>query len=168
MTFFVKSCKIIQVLHLWEIDFTMSEKDTVLGGISPIFDKWNIVREGKNERNHVVSQNTELQSKIKKFLMRIGFVEVPIDVMNALANLIAVSLQGGRLKIGKAYAELSHCNLSEDALRTKISYYVEKNYVNMRDSVSAKFNCSLGQHFSGNKNFIVKLSSVFEVFGQDE
>ena len=88
--------------------------------------------------------------------------------MNALANLIAVSLQGGRLKIGKAYAELSHCNLSEDALRTKISYYVEKNYVNMRDSVSAKFNCSLGQHFSGNKNFIVKLSSVFEVFGQDE
>ncbi len=145
----------------------MSEKESLFDGITPIFDKWLVVREDKDSNRYSVSQNNEIKTKIKKFLMRIGFVEAPINIMNALADLIIASLYGRRLKIGQAYSELANCNLSEDALRTKISYYIEKNYPRMRDNVSAKYNCSFGQHFSGNKNFILKIASVFEIFEQD-
>lgn len=128
-------------------------------GIAPIFDG----RLTFSESHRIEKRETE---NIKKFLALLNFIEAPVDIINNLATLIYKYTKPGYILFGQELVSLAPKGTTADSLRSKLSFYIEKNYERVRNAALDRYGCDIGDKFDGNKNFVRKMASLYLVYGR--
>lgn len=106
---------------------------------------------------------TEELLPVKQFLLQSEFRHTTPEILHTVAHLIAKCSDDGYILMGKEYEILAPHGTSTETLRVKISYYVEKNYDDVRENIKRKYNYDIGIYF-GVKTFIEQMALVYSIF----
>ena len=132
-------------------------------GLQPLYSKWASIREQNKNGNDGYSEEG-----VKKFLFKFGFLEFTPEVLSLIVPLIISSARGEKITLDKAYNEQSKKEkITVEAVRTKLSYYIEKNFENVREAVIARWHRSIGDEFRGNKNFIMIIGTLYAIYTEE-
>ena len=131
-------------------------------GIRPLYDCVLAVREITNTENRFTA------AKAKKFLLSNGFCEAPLDVVNLLSDIVSRYANGEKLRVENAYKDFATDGESVEAVRAKLTFYIEKNFDRVRESLLRSYGFDINKDFMGNKNFSRKIGLIFSASEEKE
>lgn len=108
---------------------------------------------------------TELLS-VKQFLTDNKFTRTTPDVLDMVAQLVVTDIHDPTFNIGKAYITLDTRTTNCDSIRMRIANHVKRNFLNVRNSILAKYDYDIGDECFGVRNFIDQIAIVFSIYGQ--
>lgn len=102
-------------------------------------------------------------ARVTRFLLSNGFTDVSLEALNVLAKLIVKNIQDENLVMRKEYAAITD-EVDCDSLRSKLGYYIKKNYSAVKKSILEKYDYDMGDDCLGVKGFVEKIVIVIIYF----
>ena len=99
-----------------------------------------------------------------KFLVYMGFDDCVPEVMFALSRLLSEAVCRGKYCIKDTVLEIAGSKPRSNALLNSISYYLDKNYDNVRKTALCRYGTELPKINDGTKSFINRMSIIYSVY----
>ena len=112
---------------------------------------------------HKNYSDDEMPLEIERFLMRNGFRQTSLEVLDAISQLVFKSIQNGDMLIGQAYEELTATKSKSDSFRSKLGTHIKANFAEVKKNILDKYKYNIGDFYGGVKNFIDQIALVFMI-----
>ena len=123
------------------------------------------MEEVKKQRDETTEKTCEpKEADIARFLLRSGFNETSLDIVNTLARLVVISMKSDNLVVGQACAALAEKGKCGNTLRAKLGYHIRVNYQRVRQFVLNEYRYEMGKFYSGVKSFVEQIAIVCSMF----
>ena len=99
-----------------------------------------------------------------RFLLYMGFDDCLPEVLFALSRMLSQAISNGKYYIKDTALEIAGSKPRSNALLGSISYYLDKNYDNVRKTVYERYGAELPKINDGTKTFINRMSIIYSVY----
>lgn len=130
------------------------------------FEKWTSLFDGFSsiaEAPTTVSASPT-EADTAKFLLYMGFDDCLPEVLFALSRMLSDAIANGKFCIKDIALEIAGSRPRANALLSSISYYLTKNYDNVRKTADKRYGADLPKIVYGTKTFINRMSIIYSLY----
>lgn len=142
------------------MDTKEKKKAKTYAGLQPLWEAWSQICE-RDDR-----PVGDEKADVKKFLLKLGYLETSEEMLNILVPLVISSGHGEKICLRKFYASIVPPDASVNALSEKVKYHLARTYDIVRANICNAYGYDLGD-FYGVKSLVHKLGMLYTVCGFD-